>query len=51
MQKILFPRVKSDYKYDDLCIETLQRHLSKAHDEIDFYAMNYDIKAKLCGDE
>ena len=51
MQKILFPRVKSDYRYDDLCVETLQRHLSKAHDEIDFYALNYDLKAKLCGNE
>jgi very-short-patch-repair endonuclease len=47
MQKILFPRVKGDYRYDDICVETLRRHLSKAHDEIDFYSLNYDLKARL----
>ncbi len=47
IQKILFPRVKGDYQYDEICIETLQRHLSKAHDEIDFHTLNYDLKAAL----
>lgn len=47
MQKILFPRNKNDYSYDEICIETLQMHLSKAHDDVDFCSINYDLKAKL----
>jgi hypothetical protein len=47
IQKILFPRFKDDYSYDDLCVSTLNMHLSKAHKHIDFFSINYDLKAAL----
>jgi len=45
IKEVLFPRKNTDeYKHFEMCVETLNRHKSKAHDFIDFHQLNYDLK-------
>lgn len=45
IKEVLFPIKNSEEdKHFEMCVETLHRHKSKAHDFIDFHQMNYELR-------
>ena len=41
IRKIIFNKNNERSTYDDICIKTLKKHLSKAHENVDFHSISY----------